>query len=191
MASFGRPKFYGSGIYAIYYMGDFEPYEPISDTEHPIYVGKTDPAKPHAKSTREQGTSLWERLTKHKSNIGLASTLRLEDFECRYLVVASGWQVAAESALIGLFKPLWNKETKVVLGFGKHGDAADTRRNTRSPWDTLHPGRKWADNEATKDRLEKHAIEERIKRHFQDSPPVPNADEILHAFLQSVSMRTK
>ncbi|MCY1016188.1 Eco29kI family restriction endonuclease [Pyxidicoccus sp. MSG2] len=191
MASFGRPKFYGSGIYAIYYIGDFEPYHLLSRTEHPIYVGKTDPAEPHAKSTREQGTSLWGRLTKHKSNIGLASTLRLEDFECRYLVVASGWQITAESALIGMFKPLWNKETKVVLGFGKHGDSADTRKNTRSPWDTLHPGRKWADNEATKNRFEKQVIEERIKKHFADSPPIRDADQVLRAFLRSVSNRTK
>jgi hypothetical protein len=32
--------FYGSGIYAIYYNGDFPPYAPISSREHPIYVGK-------------------------------------------------------------------------------------------------------------------------------------------------------
>ena len=30
------------------------------------------------------------------------------------------------------------------VGFGKHGDSAATRTNTRSPWDTLHPGRPWA-----------------------------------------------
>ncbi|MBA4174600.1 MAG: restriction endonuclease, partial [Hyphomicrobium sp.] len=34
------PKFYGSGIYAIYYNGRFREYQPISKTETPIYVGK-------------------------------------------------------------------------------------------------------------------------------------------------------
>ena len=46
--------------------------------------------------------------------------------------------------LIDRFKPIWNNETKVCFGFGKHGDNAATRRNTVSPWDTLHPGRPWA-----------------------------------------------
>ena len=30
-----RP-FYGSGVYALYYSGDFKPYAPISKAEHPI-----------------------------------------------------------------------------------------------------------------------------------------------------------
>ncbi len=38
----------------------------------------------------------------------------------------------------------WNSEVGICYGFGKHGDSAETRSNTRSPWDTLHPGRKWA-----------------------------------------------
>ena len=40
--------FYGSGVYALYYAGDFKPYAPISKTEHPIYVGKADPQEPQA-----------------------------------------------------------------------------------------------------------------------------------------------
>lgn len=32
----------------------------------------------------------------------------------------------------------------ICFGFGKHGDDPATRGNTRSPWDTLHPGRSWA-----------------------------------------------
>jgi hypothetical protein len=46
--------------------------------------------------------------------------------------------------LINGFHPIWNDEVGICFGIGKHGDSADTRRNTRSPWDTLHPGRKWA-----------------------------------------------
>jgi hypothetical protein len=37
-------RFYGSGVYAIYYNGDFPAYAAISKREHPIYVGKADPA---------------------------------------------------------------------------------------------------------------------------------------------------
>src|SRR6266516_433472 len=35
-------KFYGSGVYALYYNGDFHSYRGISKKEHPIYVGKAD-----------------------------------------------------------------------------------------------------------------------------------------------------
>ena len=38
--------FYGSGVYAIYYNGKFPAYTAISKREHPIYVGKADPADP-------------------------------------------------------------------------------------------------------------------------------------------------
>src|SRR5690349_11223732 len=41
LATVGR--FYGSGVYALYYRGDFATYAPISGTKHPIYVGKADP----------------------------------------------------------------------------------------------------------------------------------------------------
>ncbi|BCI72957.1 hypothetical protein SPKIRA_37870 (plasmid) [Sphingomonas paucimobilis] len=34
------PRFYGSGIYAIYYNGPFPLYAPISGSETPIYVGR-------------------------------------------------------------------------------------------------------------------------------------------------------
>ena len=34
------PQFYGSGVYAIYYCGNFDGYRAISGKEHPIYVGK-------------------------------------------------------------------------------------------------------------------------------------------------------
>ncbi|MBM4094762.1 MAG: Eco29kI family restriction endonuclease [Planctomycetes bacterium] len=39
------PRFYGSGVYALYYRGDFDAYRPIANTETPIYVGKADPAE--------------------------------------------------------------------------------------------------------------------------------------------------
>src|ERR1700693_2811640 len=35
-------RFYGSGVYAIYYKGNFPAYRAISKREHPIYVGKAD-----------------------------------------------------------------------------------------------------------------------------------------------------
>ncbi|MBK8036005.1 MAG: Eco29kI family restriction endonuclease [Verrucomicrobiaceae bacterium] len=68
----------------------------------------------------------------------------MADFDCRYLVVRSAWIETAEDLLINWFQPVWNHEMKVCYGFGKHGDSAGTRKNERSPWDTIHPGRPWA-----------------------------------------------
>lgn len=183
----GDRPFYGSGVYAIYYRGDFAPYGPISGTEHPIYVGKADPARPHARTAREQDTRLWGRLREHRKTIESAgANLTLTDFECRYLVIATGWQEVAERALIGMFQPVWNKETNILLGFGKHGDSAETRRNTRSPWDTLHPGRGWAYDTALEDRRSAVDITARVAAYFTAHPPIADASTILHALMESV-----
>ena len=169
-------KFYGSGVYALYYRGDFAAYQPIRATDNPIYVGKADPASLRAETAEEQGGGLSTRLLDHKRSISAATNLRLEDFDCRYLVVKSAWQETAEDYLIALFKPIWNNETGICHGFGKHGDAAKTRANRRSPWDTLHPGRKWAttgDNVPNEKSI-KHILAE-IAAHFEKNPPIRQA----------------
>jgi len=135
-------RFYGSGVYAIYYRGDFSAYRRLSGRDWPLYVGKADPAVPEAVSPREQGDRLARRLMDdHARSLRAASN---EDFSCRYLVVRSAWQATAEQYLIDWFQPVWNSEMGVCFGFGKHGDDPRTRSNTRAPWDTLHPGRIWA-----------------------------------------------
>ncbi|MCB1231322.1 MAG: Eco29kI family restriction endonuclease [Verrucomicrobiae bacterium] len=87
-------------------------------------------------------------------------------------------QAAVEAFMIGLFKPIWNKEIKVCYGIGKHGDDAKTRANKRSPWDTMHPGRAWAT--ATKeDQKERGEIVEKIGTHFAENPPIKDRDALL------------
>lgn len=188
LAAVADNRFYGSGVYAIYYTGAFETYKRISRTEHPIYVGKADPAVPNARTPREQGDRLCGRLNEHRKNIARAENLDLADFECRYLVVATGWQTAAESALIGLFRPLWNKETGILLGFGKHGDSAETRRNKRSPWDVLHTGRKWAAADSIEDAKSPREIRAEVKEHLDAHAPVPDIQHIVKELM--TQMRT-
>ena len=163
-------RFYGSGVYALYYRGDFPAYKPIKGTSVPIYVGKVDPASHNAETPEEQGDKLWQRLVRdHAKNIRNASTtLKIEDFDCRYLVVTSAWQTTAETYLINLFKPIWNKEMKICVGFGKHGDDALTRGNSQSAWDTLHPGRKWA---TTEEKTSADKIMKAIASHYEKYPP--------------------
>ena len=165
-------KFYGSGVYAIYYCGDFLAYEPVRGSETPLYVGKVDPEIPTANSPRDQGTRLWTRLNDHLNSIEKARNLDTADFTCRHLVVKSAWQNMAETYLIDLFKPVWNKESRVCFGIGKHGDLPRKRSNTRSPWDTLHPGRDWAWREGNvANPKTKARILADIAKHFENNPP--------------------
>jgi hypothetical protein len=166
--------FYGSGIYAIYYKGNFKAYRPISETNNPIYVGKADPQVLDAKTPQEQGDKLYGRFAKdHAKSIMSASNIDIADFDCRYLVVKSAWQKTAEDYLIDIFKPIWNNEMGICYGFGKHGDSHLTRGNTRSPWDTLHPGRLWATSEGNKPNPKSPAeISAEIAEHFKKYPPV-------------------
>jgi len=181
-------RFYGSGVYAIYYKGKFPAYARLSKREHPIYVGKVDPANPAAKTPTEQGDRLANRLRDHRKNISKAtSTLRVEDFEYRALVVQSGWQKPAEDYLIYLFQPIWNNEVGICYGFGKHGDDPGTRANLRSPWDTLHPGRDWAHRDPNmKDARSRRGILQGIRAHLTKYPPIRSIPEILRRFLDEI-----
>lgn len=182
-------KFYGSGVYAIYYRGDFEPYGPLKNSETPIYVGQAAPALANAHTARDQGPRLAARLNEHRKNIAKAeTTLRGEDFEARFLVVQSGWETAAEDFLIHLFRPVWNSETNILYGLGKHGDDATTRANKRSPWDTLHPGRVWA-AKSIEDARTPDVIIGDLEAHFRSHPPLMTREELLDTFFAGLRQR--
>ncbi len=169
--------FYGAGVYAIYYQGKTEnAYLPLSCTETPIYVGKADPKNPQAETVEEQGQALYLRLKEHSKNM-TNGNLSLSDFYFRAAPIQTGMQAAVEDFMIRLFRPIWNKEIKICFGIGKHGDRATTRANRRSPWDTMHPGRKWA--EATKtDQMKRHEIEAKIEEHFKKHPVILDKDKL-------------
>jgi hypothetical protein len=188
------PRSYGAGVYAIYYNGDYPAYAPIRGTETPIYVGKADPVSGSAKTPREQGQKLYGRLADHRKMIRLVSlyaieknlehALRIEDFECRRLVTATNAQMFAERHLIDLFQPLWNSDTKVCWGISKHGDT-EGRSNDRSPWDVLHPGRKWAMAEKLQDSRPLDRILRDIATHLAVTPAFQDRDEIIERFLDA------
>jgi len=180
------PNFYGAGIYAIYYKGNFGPYSKLADSDHPIYVGKADPSNPSAKDAIAQGTKLSNRMNEHARSIRKAqSTLDLNDFKCRFLIVQSGFQKSAEDYLINFFKPLWNSETKICFGLGKHGDSTETRDNKRSPWDTMHPGRPWADKSAKNQKSAEQIISE-IDQHLKLHPPYIDIHQLFDRFMEEM-----
>jgi hypothetical protein len=185
------PAFYGSGVYALYYNGPFAAYAPLVGTENPIYVGKADPQETTAKGPREQGMRLCSRLGDHLRTIKKATTtLKPEDFTCRYLVVQSGAQTAAEDYLINLFKPIWNDEMRLAYGVGKHGDDPKTRANLRSPWDTLHPGRDWAHrDESIGDAVPHDKAISEIEAHFLSHAPYQSLEVVLKRFVEDLKQR--
>jgi hypothetical protein len=111
----------------------------------PIYVGKAVPA-----GSRKGGYGLGadpadvlhRRLSEHASSIEEAKNLELGDFQCRYLLVDDIWIPLGESLLIETFRPVWNL---LVDGFGHHDQGKTRRGQKKSAWDTLHPGRQWAE----------------------------------------------
>lgn len=179
------PDFYGAGVYALYYKGAFDAYRQLAGTDHPIYVGKADPAHDAAQGAVSQGVRLSARLREHAKSIGKADNLRLADFECRFLIVQTGFQKAAEEYLIKLFQPIWNAETKICFGLGKHGDSSTTRVNKRSPWDTMHPGRAWADA-TLEDQKPIAAIIGEIAAHLAKLAPYTDRQAILDHFFHDM-----
>jgi hypothetical protein len=114
---------------------------------------------------------------------GLPHPLKVEDFLCRRLVCATNAQLVAERHLIGTFKPIWNNEVGICWGISKHGDAAKTRANKRSPWDVMHPGRAWAMAESLEDKMSPDVIVERITEHFAVHQPYRSRVRIVRQFL--------
>jgi hypothetical protein len=141
--------FDGAGIYALYYLGDFEYYRPISiinkkDFRQPIYAGKAVPEgarKGGMGLDVPSGPFLYKRLNEHRKSIEAVKNLRIEDFYCRYLIVDDIWIPLGESLLIEIHQPLWNY---ALDGFGNHDPGSGRYNQQISPWDTLHPGRQWA-----------------------------------------------
>ncbi len=169
-------KFQGAGIYAIYYVGDFEAYGEIATRNSegrfmaPIYVGKAVPKGARKGVDSEAGGSgavLYNRLNQHRKSIEAVNNLELADFYCRYLIVDDIWIPLGESLLIAKFNPLWN----VVLdGFGNHDPGKGRRAGVRPRWDVVHPGREWADKCQARDESGEQIIRE-VVDFLRNNPP--------------------
>jgi hypothetical protein len=144
------PRFTGAGLYAIYYTGSFSAYSAVSDRNRdnvfaePIYVGKAIRAGGRSsvgEGTRPRTTALYARIGQHANSIRAARNLDINDFWVRWLVVEEIWIPLGESAMIRRHRPAWNA---IVDGFGNHDPGTGRKAEILSRWDTLHPGRGWA-----------------------------------------------
>ncbi len=95
---------------------------------------------------------LWN--TKNQSRRRKIWTLRI--------FIAAIWIPLGESLLIEISRPLWNY---ALDGFGNHDPGNGRYNQQKSPWDTLHPGREWAE----KLQIGKSLAElQRIVKNFLD-----------------------
>ena len=110
-----------------------------------------------------KGKALQSRLSKHARSIEAVSNLDISDFCFRSLVVDDIWIPLGENVLIEQLKPLWNL---VVEGFGINDPGSGRHNQARSQWDTLHPGRGYADKlQPGKNKVEE--IENMIAEFFR------------------------
>jgi hypothetical protein len=186
---------YGSGVYALYYRGEHPAYAEITGSTIPIYVGKADPDLPTASTPRKQGVRLFGRLADHRGAIqevekyaiakGLPYPLRVDDFDCRRLVCATNAQLVAERHLIEICKPAWNHESKICFGISKHGDSSETRRNNKSPWDVLHPGRDWALTSPVRTNMTPETVTASLAAHFGKYVQGRDRESVMEIILDS------
>ena len=168
-------RFSGAGVYAIYYSGMFDAYSPMVKWSNgkegfnlPIYVGKAVPTGGRKGSVDPEvsakGSALFTRLDDHRKSIMQVTNLDIDDFWCRFLVVDDIWIPLGESLLIQYYRPIWNS---LIDGFGNHDPGVGRHKGARPNWDTLHPGRSWADK-CSSSRLTESQIRQQIDRFWQD-----------------------
>ena len=142
----------GPGIYALFYAGDFGAYAAIAGGEEPIYVGKAvPPGSRKGSGANVDNPALRGRLREHANSIEATENLCVADFACKHMAVVPVWITLAERFLIEHYKPVWN----ICLdGFGGHDPGKGRLDGDRSWWDTLHPGRSWAEQLTGRDVAE-------------------------------------
>ncbi|MDT0317971.1 Eco29kI family restriction endonuclease [Streptomyces millisiae] len=134
--------FSGAGLYALYYKGDLEIYKGLKHADTPIYIGKASAGdSSYGDPPNWSQRKLFDRISDHRRSINEPHNLHASDFDVRYLTVDDIWIVLGERALLRAYSPvLWNT---VMTGFGAN-PPGQGRRNARSVWDSVHPGRKRA-----------------------------------------------
>jgi Eco29kI restriction endonuclease len=153
--AFGIKPFAGTGVYALYYLGDFPTYQPLvalcaqgGTPEHlglgpdavPIYVGKASASASRGGTLKpKHNRALYTRLGSHRLSIRRATkTLDPADFRLRYIPMKDVWVALGEAGLLQRYTPIWNV---VLSGLGNNNPGGGRGDQARSAWDTLHPGR--------------------------------------------------
>lgn len=144
-------KIKGAGIYVLYYVGSFAPYAPVRKANavgrfsQPIYIGKAIPKggrKGGLGADASKGRAMADRLGQHLRSIDEVENLDVAGFKMRSLMVDDIWIPLGENMLIEQFKPVWNR---AIDGFGNKDPGRRRATQYKSPWDVLHPGRRFSE----------------------------------------------
>lgn len=164
-------RFDGAGLYALYYSGSLPLYAKLREHDDvPIYVGKAEAGNSsYGDPPDEHKPKLYNRIVKHARSVqevaDSGGILAVDDFEVRYLLLDDVWIVLGERALLRAYAPvLWNT---LAPGFGAN-EPGTARRNARSVWDTIHPGRPRAGNVCNR-RFTRSEMENRIRQGIDTS----------------------
>ena len=151
----------GPGVYALFYSGPMPAYEPISGSAAPIYVGKAvPPGSRKGSDVNEESPALRSRIAAHSRSIDAATNLELSDFSFRCLAMKHVWITLAERFLVDHYKPVWNL---CLDGFGNNPQGRRREEGYRSRWDTMHPGREWAEKLRPRAENEKEQAREKAR----------------------------
>ncbi len=168
-------RFLSGGVYALYYVGDFEPYKRLAmvnnkEAVQPIYVGKAvPPGWRTGRNKKSNSADLNNRLAQHARSIRQTSNLDVDHFLCRFMVlneVEGDLVVPVEAELIRTYRPLWNVS---VDGFGNHDPGAGRYNQAISEWDVLHPGRYWV-HRMKGEPPPFEDVSNTVRRHFDELP---------------------
>lgn len=167
------PDVTGSGVYALYYAGDADPYTEMGafnrghDCAVPIYLGKShNPGGRAGTNPFEPVTDplLRRRIREHRRSIEQAQNLNSEDFYVRLLVTMPIWIPLVETVAIRRYQPLWNSQ---LSGFGIHDPGSGREKQQRSQWDVLHPGRRFAGKLTRNEKATRTALLARMREIAQ------------------------
>jgi len=164
-------NFAGSGLYAIYYIGDSDSlYAPLTPYKIPVYAGQSVSHNSATGTANKSPSPLWQRVRGHAKSIE-GGGLPLEDFAVRLLRMPDVHADLGENGLRVTYQPVWNA---ILRGFGSNEQGATTRRSARSKWDTVHTGRSRTHGDSPHDRIK--LIEEarvHIAQQIENSKNVP------------------
>lgn len=120
----------GPGCYVLFYSGGHPLYRRAGASAVAMYIGAA--------------TSVADRLGRHRVSLAPVADLTIDDFLVVALPTRSiGQATYVEYLLAAELRPVWNDFR--LRGFGSRAQGSiRSRGQTRSPWDTLHPGRPWA-----------------------------------------------
>ncbi len=165
-------KFEGAGVYALYYIGKSQYYRYLYQLNRlnfvqPIYVGKAVPRGWRQARLQKASNELYLRLCDHFKSVSQVNNLDTIDFRCRFMILedaAADMIGTVEAALIREYKPIWNS---CIDGFGNHDPGKGRYEQSKSEWDILHPGRKWADK-LNSNQYSLDMIEHKVSSYYEN-----------------------